>query len=187
MPYPTQITLERILEQARTLVEQGGAEQLSLNVLAEALGVKTPSLYRYVEGRAGLIRALNTETMQQLTEAMHAVPDCADPVERLLGMMRYYRDYALAHPRCYTLALASPGPDLSPDAAYLAALAAPLQAVMAGISGAGESLPALRGAWALVHGYVLLEIHGQFQRGGDLAATFEQVVRGYLSGWQPAA
>jgi len=57
MPYPTHVTLDSILNQARTMIEMEGVEALSLNVLAEALGVKTPSLYRYVDGRAGLLRA----------------------------------------------------------------------------------------------------------------------------------
>jgi AcrR family transcriptional regulator len=184
MPYPTQITLDSILNHARTMIEQGGVEQLSLNVLAAELGVKTPSLYRYVDGRAGLLRALNLQTIHQMVAAMSAFEGDADsPLERLVGVLGRYRLYALANPLCYTLALASAAPDLRPDPAVLEALAIPLQQEMAALSGAAESLPALRGAWALVHGYVLLEIHGQFRRGGDLEATFEQVVRGYLAGW----
>ncbi|HUN09913.1 MAG TPA: WHG domain-containing protein [Aggregatilineales bacterium] len=187
MPYPTHVTLDSILNQARTMIEMEGVEALSLNVLAEALGVKTPSLYRYVDGRAGLLRALNLQTVQQLVAATQAAHDStSDPLDRFIGMMRQYRTYALANPMGYTLAFASAAPDSRPDPALLEALAIPLQQEMARISGIDESLMALRGAWALVHGYVLLEIHGQFQRGGDLEATFEGVVRGYLQGWQPA-
>jgi AcrR family transcriptional regulator len=184
MPYPTQITLESVLNHARMMIEREGVEALSLNVLAAELGVKTPSLYRYVDGRAGLLRALNLQTVQHMVEAMEAgdtPPD--DPLERLVQMMGRYRAYALANPLCYTLAFASTAPELRPEPAALEALAIPLQQVIAQITGAAESLTALRGAWALVHGYVLLEIHGQFQRGGDLEATFEQVVRSYLAGW----
>jgi AcrR family transcriptional regulator len=185
MPYPTHITLESILRQSRTLIERDGVEQLSLNVLAAELGVSTPSLYRYVDGRAGLLRALNLETSQQIVAAMHTnETESGDPIAHLLGMMGRYRAYALANPLCYTLAFASPSPELRPDEGELLALALPLQEIMAQIRGEAESLTALRGAWALVHGYVLLEIHGQFQRGGDLAATFEQVVRGYLAGME---
>lgn len=185
MPYPTQITLHSVLNHARAMIEREGVEALSLNVLAAELGVKTPSLYRYVDGRAGLLRALNLQTVEQMVEAMGAgEPSSPNPLERLVQMMGHYRAYALANPLCYTLAFASTAPELRPDPVALEALAIPLQQVMAQISGAGESLAALRGAWALVHGYVLLEIHGQFQRGGDLAATFEQVVRGYLAGWK---
>jgi len=57
------------------MIEMEGVEALSLNVLAEALGVKTPSLYRYVDGRAGLLRALNLQTVQQLVAATQAAHD----------------------------------------------------------------------------------------------------------------
>lgn len=185
MPYPTHITLESVLSHARAMIERDGVEGLSLNVLAADLGVKTPSLYRYVDGRAGLLRALNLQTVQQMVESMDGedMPS-DDPLEQLVKMIGRYRAYALANPLCYTLAFASTAPELRPDPAVLEALAIPLQQKVARITGQAESLTALRGAWALVHGYVLLEIHGQFQRGGDLAATFEQVVRGYLAGWQ---
>jgi hypothetical protein len=63
-------------------------------------------------------------------------------------------------------------------------MALPLQALMSAVSGPEDSLAALRGAMALVHGFVLLELHGQLRRGGDLAVDFDTVVRAYLRGWQ---
>jgi hypothetical protein len=69
-----------------------------------------------------------------------------------------------------------------PDPAQLAALAIPLQAIIAQAVGEERSLMALRGLWALVHGYVMLEMYGQFQRGGSLEATFQHVVDAYLAG-----
>jgi hypothetical protein len=45
---------------------------------------------------------------------------------------------------------------------------------------------ALRGALALVHGYVMLELKNQFQHGGDLRLAFEASVRAYLRGWERA-
>jgi hypothetical protein len=30
----------------------------------------------------------------------------------------------------------------------------------------------------------MLELNGQFQRGGDLSLTFEEIVKAYLQGWQ---
>jgi len=48
--------------------------------------------------------------------------------------------------------------------------------------GEEAALPALRGGWALVHGFVMLEISGQFRRGGDLDAAFAHAVAAYIRG-----
>jgi hypothetical protein len=63
-------------------------------------------------------------------------------------------------------------------------MAIPLQRVMAEISGAAHSLAALRGVWGLINGFLLLELNGQFRRGGDLEAAFVQSVEAYLEGWR---
>ncbi|MEM8862291.1 MAG: TetR-like C-terminal domain-containing protein [Chloroflexota bacterium] len=51
------------------------------------------------------------------------------------------------------------------------------------VTGEENSLVALRGLLAITHGFVSLEINGQYRRGGDLSQAFEVVVRAYLSGW----
>ena len=58
-----------------------------------------------------------------------------------------------------------------------------VQEIMARISGAENSLAALRGSLALTHGFITLELNGQFRRGGDLSETFDQIIRAYLAGW----
>jgi hypothetical protein len=58
---------------------------------------------------------------------------------------------------------------------------------MAAISGVEDSLAALRGALALLHGFVMLELKDQFRRGGDLGETFEKVIEAYVAGWQSKA
>lgn len=214
MPYPAQINPERILEKAREIVEAEGANNLSLQGLARALGVKAPSLYRYFPSKTDLLRELNLQTVRQLIEAMHQVADNGvaaeyrgaaddggaardgeaakdggagkgglDARRQMLVMAHTWRDFARAYPAAYALAFADPDPELRPDERLMEALAIPLQQIMAGISGEKDSLAALRGLWALLHGFVLLEQSGQFRRGGDLGAAFHQSVEAYLNGW----
>ena len=45
------------------------------------------------------------------------------------------------------------------------------------------STPALQGIWALVHGFVMLELGQQFQRNGDPDEVFIQCVSVYVMGW----
>ncbi len=57
---------------------------------------------------------------------------------------------------------------------------------MADVVGEANSLPALRGMLALLHGFVSLELSERFQRGSDFDATYDAVVAAYLRGWQEA-
>jgi hypothetical protein len=73
--------------------------------------------------------------------------------------------------------------EAQPDPALLEALALPFQELFARQVAEAESLAALRGFWALVHGFAALEISARFRRGGSLDAAFESAVRAYLHGW----
>jgi AcrR family transcriptional regulator len=185
-PYPAQVNRETILQQAQAMIEAEGVEHLSLHKLAAALGVKAPSLYRYFTHKADLLQAVNLATNQALVAALGHTQTLAgtDPAQRFLAMAQAYRAFAQANPATYGLAYSNLLPEARPDPQTLEALALPIQALMAEIVGAERSLAALRGAWALLHGFVTLELNGQFQRGGDLDAAFAQAVRAYLMGWQ---
>jgi AcrR family transcriptional regulator len=185
VPYPAQVNPERILEKARELAEAEGAGQLSLHQLGAALGVKAPSLYRYFPSKTGLLRALNTLTTQNITAAMQeAAAPGGGARQRLLRMAGAWRAFSRAYPVTYALAFTNTHPDLRPDERLLEALAIPIQQVMASISGEENSLAALRGLWALIHGFVMLELSGQFRRGGDLEEAYMRSVEAYLDGWE---
>jgi hypothetical protein len=98
------------------------------------------------------------------------------------AMALAYRDFALAHPVTLRLAFGDLAPDSRPDPAALEALALPLQAAVAALAGEAASLSALRGFWALIHGFVILEVNGQFQRGGDLREALLYAIDTYTSG-----
>jgi AcrR family transcriptional regulator len=186
MPYPAQTDYATIVATAHHLIEQEGVEQLSLAQLAAACGIKAPSLYRHIPNKAALLRAVNSSTINELFTALAAAQHVApsDPQAQLGAILHGYRAFALAHPQTYSLAFATSDPIERPEAQTLEPMVLPIQAIMAQISGAERSLPALRGALALVHGFVSLEMKGQFQRGGDLDEAFAAAIHAYLQGWQ---
>lgn len=184
MPYPSQLDYEALIEKASELIETEGLAQLSLSKLAGEFGVKAPSLYKYVKNKAELLRAVNLRTAEKLTlEIVNCVPPDAEPIDQALYVTRTYRDFAHQNPRVYSLAFSHQDAENRPDPTELEALAKLLQAIMVQYVGEENSLSALRGLFALVHGYVSLELNEQFQRGGDLDATYNMVVRAYLAGW----
>ncbi|MBK8024179.1 MAG: WHG domain-containing protein [Chloroflexi bacterium] len=100
-----------------------------------------------------------------------------------MAMAEAYRAHALAHPRAYMLAH-SGGEETQIDPAIAEALALPLQAAFAELVGEARAHEALRGMWALLHGFASLEIEGQFRRAGDLDRAFAGAIEAYLAGWK---
>lgn len=189
MPYPSQVNREAIIAQAWQLIEADGADTLSLSKLAASLNIKAPSLYRHVGNKAQLLQAVNLHTSQQLVEALNTAvaQSGGTAVEQLAELMHVYRRFALENPNSYVLAFTNNDDALRPDENVMEQMALPLQAMMAAVSGQEASLSALRGAMALVHGFVMLELHGQLRRGGDLTEAFSAAVQAYLHGWQAAS
>ncbi|MGJ3241213.1 MAG: TetR/AcrR family transcriptional regulator [Anaerolineae bacterium] len=184
MPYPSKVNYEDIVNQAWDLVESEGFEQLSLAHLAESLGVRASSLYRYVKNKAELVQAVNEQTHHKLFTALNAVPVHDDALTHIMGIAQAYRAFAHAHPTTYTLSFVTVEPEQRPAADMQERDVLPLQGVMARLCGEDNSLTALRGLFALIHGFAMLEIHDQLRRGGDLDDVFHQVLEVYLRGWQ---
>jgi AcrR family transcriptional regulator len=181
-PYPSQIDRDSIVNIAREMIEEAGVDHLSLSKLASEMGVKAPSLYRYVSNKAELIRAVNTVTNGQLFDVMSESLAQAsdDPSERLLTLALSYRQFAHANPCTYQLLFTTP--DLRPDEDLLVQMVLPIQAIMAELSGEERSLSALRGILALMHGFIMLELNDQLRRGGNLEEAYIQAIEAYLAG-----
>src|SRR3954469_24601119 len=108
-----QQTVAEIRALALAQVDDHGAEALSLNAIAKAMGMSGPALYRYFASREDLLATLVTESYAQLTAAVQAAAQHAArraPARRLGAIIAGYREWALAHPRRYAL-LFGPRPD----------------------------------------------------------------------------
>lgn len=185
-PYPVQTNREAIIEKARALIESDGVENLSLGNLSSAIGIKTPSLYRHIKNKNALLNAVIEHTYLSLFQAYdEALANAGEaPFKQLLDLARAQHAFAHANPNTYILAYTAQNPELRADPNMLLERAIIIQKIIIQISGEEKSLPALRGLLALVHGFIMLELNGQFQRGGDLSLTFEEIVIAYLQGWQ---
>src|SRR3954454_18907348 len=99
-----QQTLEEIHAVALQQVADGGAEAVSLNAIAKAMGMSGPGLYRYYTSRDDLLAALVATGYARLAAALQDAARSADelPAEEQLGrLLHAYRDWAAANPRYY--------------------------------------------------------------------------------------
>jgi len=184
-PYPAQTDKEAIIQTGCMLIERRGVDGLTLSEVAKELGIKPPSLYRYFASKAVLTKAIIEHTYDKMFEAYEtALINASDnSQERLLSLFHAHRDFAHANPNTYILAYTATAPELRADPVRLEQQVIPIQQIMAHVTGENQSLSALRGALALVHGFVMLELKDQLQRGGDLTAAFDASINAYLRGW----
>ncbi len=138
---------------------------------------------------------VNNYTLSMLFDAMNAVLEDhrqESAFEQLVAVCHGFRKFGHAHPATYTLAFTTIEVDdngnavdkTSAEEEQQFADLLRLQSLVAQISGGTQSLTALRGLLAIMHGYVMLEINQQLRRGGDLEEAYDKSVKAYLRGWQ---
>ena len=103
-----------LLAEIRTaaLVElrRTGAAELSLREVARAAGISPAGLYRYVDGRDGLLELLISDGFDSFGATIRSSLEVAgdDPVDRLRAVALGYRRWALDNPEQFGLILGTP-------------------------------------------------------------------------------
>ncbi len=180
MPTPDRTSLDAIVRAGRELLAAGGVTAVSMQGVADRVGVRAPSLYKRVRSRDDLLRLVATAALDDLTsrlaaEAQSRHGDAA--AERLAGLAAALRDFARDRPAEYRLLFAPPSEDLRLDPASLQTASAPLLAVAAEIAGPHDALEAARTLTAWATGFIGMELAGSFQLGGDVDRAFDYGIR----------
>jgi AcrR family transcriptional regulator len=155
---------------AREILEREGPDGLTMRRLADAMGIRAPSLYKHIESKEELEVLLMAEAFREMGAALHrAVAGTRKGGSRrktLAELGHAYRRWALAHPHLYRLVTGGPLPRTQlPDG--LEAWAA--EPVVIAVGGDPDRA---RSAWAFAHGMTILEIDGRFPPAADLDAAW---------------
>jgi AcrR family transcriptional regulator len=168
---------ERVVDAAAEIADAEGLDAVTLARVAGRLGVRAPSLYNHVDGRAGLLRALALRGMRELTAALRDAAVGRSGDDALGATARAYRAYAGAHPGLYAASVAAPALD---DAEHRAAAQETVDVVYAVLRGwdleGDDAVHAARAFRSAIHGFVALEAAGGFGMPVDLGASFERLV-----------
>ena len=162
---------QEIVAAARALLDEEGAEALTMRRLADQLGIRAPSLYKHLSGKEALEAAVISGGFVELAQAFEeAVADADDPLGALAVA---YRAFALERPHLYRLMTERPlrRDLLEPGVEERAAR--PL------LEAAGGDEARARAAWAFAHGMTNLELNGRFPPGADLDAAWREGLRGF--------
>ena len=164
---------DEVVAEARRLLEEEGPEALTMRRLADRLGIRAPSLYKHLPGKAALEAAIIATGLEESASTFEAAVDGAsDPLPALAAA---YRGFALAHPHLYRLMNDGPLPRQHLPPGLEDRTAAPLLRV------AGSRARA-RALWAFAHGMVMLELDHRFPPDADLDRAWQAGVAAF----QPA-
>ncbi|MFL5673503.1 MAG: TetR/AcrR family transcriptional regulator [Chloroflexota bacterium] len=181
-PAPSRTSNDAIVAAARRILETDGVSALTMARVAEAVGVKGPSLYKRVPDREALLRAVADGVVDDLRRAIAGADATEDPAADLAATATAYRTFVQANPNGYRLLFSGLPSGSSPDPAILAALGEPIVRAVTRLAGEGSGLEGARTFVAWAHGFVSMELSGAFRLGGDLDAAYAFGVRAIIDG-----
>lgn len=174
MPAVAKVSDDEVIAAARRLVERHGPTALSMQGVADEVGVKAPSLYKRFADRAALLVAVQRVIFADLGRRLDAAATPHDAAVALTAMAHAYRRFARSRPHAYALMFATELPhDLAGDEARRSA-AQPVLTTLSRWLGPEAALPTARVFTAFVHGFVSMELAGAFRLGGDVDRAFER-------------
>ena len=160
------------------LADEVGFAQLSMGLVADRLGVRTPSLYKHVSSQADLAHRIAVLAADELGDAMGDAVQGRAGSDALTAAAQALRTYVKEHPGRYAaLDSARPaGPDDPFSAASRRALS-PLVAVLRGYDlPPAQEVHALRMLRSVLHGFVTLEVSTGFRFDTDIDDSFTWMV-----------
>jgi AcrR family transcriptional regulator len=162
MAAPARTTLAQIVAASRELLEAGGPPALTMQAVAQRVGVRAPSLYKRVRDRDALLRLVAAATVDELGQRL------ASSDGTLAGVARSYRSFAHDRPEGFRLMLSAEA-----DAESLASASAPMLRAVEKLVGGADVLEGARLVTAWATGFIVMELAGAFRLGGDLETAFE--------------
>lgn len=172
MPTPPRTSLDEIVQAGRAILDADGLDALTMQRVADAVGVRAPSLYKRVRDRDALVRLIARDVVADLGTTLSSAATTGAPRTDLRAIAFAFRAWAHRRPGSFGL-LFGRLPDawrIEPETGG-SALGA-LFATVAALAGPDEVLEASRTVVAWASGFISMELAGGFRLGGDVDAAF---------------
>jgi len=164
-----------VIAAAAEVADERGFGQLTMGLVADRLGVRTPSLYKHVDSLAGLHQGLAALAMTEFGDALRNAIQGYAGRDALAAVARAMRSYLTRHPGRYAATVgAIAGPEF--DAAGVRVIES-LAAVLRGYQiDPAEQVHALRTLRSTLHGFATLQAAHGFQWDTDTDQSFEWLI-----------
>ncbi|WP_333740161.1 TetR/AcrR family transcriptional regulator [Streptomyces sp. IBSBF 2806] len=160
------------------LADEVGLDRLTMALLAERVGVRTPSLYKHVGGQDDLNRRIAVLALSEAADAVGVAVQGRAGRDALGAAARAFRAFVVEHPGRYaaTIGVEPSGPD-DPLATEGERLPTAFTAVLRGYAIAESDVDhALRMLRSLCHGFATLQSADGFQWSADVDESFEWLI-----------
>jgi len=166
MPTPDRTSRDAIVHAARDLLEKDGLAGLTMNAVAQRVGVRAPSLYKRVQSREELIRLVAEATLTALADRLASASTAAD-------VLNGFREFGHEFPAAFQLVV-MPGAGMpTARVEFGAAASEAIVRVSRELAGVDRALDAARTLTAWATGFICMELNGNFRLGGDIDQAWE--------------
>jgi AcrR family transcriptional regulator len=157
------------------LADEVGFAGLTMGLLAERLGVRTPSLYKHIAGQDDLNRRIAALALDEAAEVVGTAIQGYSGRDALAAAARAFRGYVVAHPGRYAATIGVVADDSLTEAGdrTLEAFRAVLRSYPIKPEETDHALRTLR---SLFHGFATLEAGRGFQWSADVDESFEWLI-----------
>ncbi|GIM91052.1 TetR-like C-terminal domain-containing protein [Paractinoplanes toevensis] len=176
-----------VVAAAAALADETGPAGVTMGLVAERLGVRTPSLYKHIDSLADLNHGIAALAMAEAADAIRDAVAGLSGRDALAAMCRAFRDYVLKHPGRYaaTTGATATGPG-DPLALAGERVIGSMAAVLRGYRIEPDQMNhALRTLRSLLHGFATLQAANGFQWDADQEVSFTWLIdfahRGLMS------
>lgn len=177
-----------IVRAAAEIADSEGFDQLTLARLAERLNVRSPSLYKHVDGLDDVRRGLALLAARTLTQRFARAAIGKNGAEGVRSVSVAYRAFAREHPGMYAALQRAPAQDDSELSAAAAEVIDVLRATLAPWRlDETQLIHAIRMIRSLTHGFVSLEAAGGFGIPIDLEESYDYAITVFIDGLDRAA
>ena len=161
-----------------TLADEVGFANLTMGLLAERVGVRTPSLYKHIANQDDLNRRIAALALTEAADAVGRAVHGYAGRDALAAAARAFRDFVVTHPGRYaaTIGVEPTGPD-DPIAVAGERLLGSFVEVLEAYDGAPDEIDhALRALRSFFHGFATLQSGNGFQWSADVDESFEWLI-----------
>jgi AcrR family transcriptional regulator len=173
------LSSQDVVAAAAELADEVGYKGLSMGLVAQRLGIRTPSLYKHVDDLADLRHRVATQAMTELGEAFRDALQGRSGLDALTALLTATRAYVTVHPGRYAATVGAQftsqdDPLLEASSRIIGSIAAMLRGYGIGDTEMDHAIRTLR---CTVHGYAALQADEGFQWDADPDETFDWMIR----------